>query len=154
MPPSQVLHPGARLARLLHKHRPERSIVLATPLAHNLDPLHRSSHCGSLTGSLILVIHTAQQNDQTLATQGGRGRTLTEETPIRPLLSQLAVTQVGANWGYQLRFGLFGIVDEDAEVIAQAMLQGRRDSASNAAISVPASRPSVPGSKECGMSGL
>ncbi|WP_126968414.1 EVE domain-containing protein [Xanthomonas arboricola] len=58
-----------------------------------------------------------------------------EETPIRPLLGRLAFAQVGANWGYQLRSGLFGIDEEDADVIAQAMMHGRRESASNVAIS-------------------
>lgn len=77
MPSSHVLHPSARLARLLHNHRPERSIVLATPIANDLDPLHGSSHCGCHTGSLIRVIHASQKNDQKLATQGGTGRTLT-----------------------------------------------------------------------------
>jgi hypothetical protein len=52
-----------------------------------------------------------------------------EETPIRPLLGRLAFTQAGANWGYQLRFGLFGIEEKDADVIAQAMTEGRRNSA-------------------------
>ena len=59
-----------------------------------------------------------------------------DETPIRPLLGRLAFTQGGANWGYQLRFGLFAIDDKDAEVIAQAMKQRCRDSVSNVAISV------------------
>ncbi|MBB6221016.1 EVE domain-containing protein [Rhizobium leguminosarum] len=44
-----------------------------------------------------------------------------EETPIRPLLDRLAFTRVGPNWGYQLRFGLFGISNEDADMIAEAM---------------------------------
>ncbi|MBB3643961.1 hypothetical protein FHX14_000120 [Rhizobium sp. BK619] len=44
-----------------------------------------------------------------------------EETPIRPLLDRLSFTRVGPNWGYQLRFGLFGISDEDADMIAEAM---------------------------------
>ena len=44
-----------------------------------------------------------------------------EETPIRSLLGRLAFTRVGPNWGYQLRFGLFGIGDEDADIIAEAM---------------------------------
>lgn len=48
------------------------------------------------------------------------------ETPIRPLLGRLSFTQVGTNWGYQLRFGLFGIDDRDADVIAE-MMQTRRD---------------------------
>ncbi|MBB2757883.1 UNVERIFIED_ORG: hypothetical protein GGR68_001981 [Xanthomonas campestris] len=58
-----------------------------------------------------------------------------EETPIRPLLGRLAFAQVDANWGYQLRLGLFGIDEEDADAIAQAMMHGRRESASNVAIS-------------------
>lgn len=45
-----------------------------------------------------------------------------EETPIRPLLERLSFTQSGANWGYQLRFGLFGIDDRDADVIAETMM--------------------------------
>lgn len=77
-----------------------------------------------------------------------------EETPIRPLLGRLAFTQVGANWGYQLRFGLFGIDDEDADVIARAMMQGRRDSASNVAISASSTQSSVRGYPECGIRGL
>lgn len=44
-----------------------------------------------------------------------------EETPIQPLLDRLAFTRAGSNWGYQLRFGLFGIGDEDADMIAEAM---------------------------------
>ncbi|OWV74026.1 hypothetical protein ATY76_29095 [Rhizobium sp. R339] len=44
-----------------------------------------------------------------------------EETPIESLLGRLAFTQVGPNWGYQLRFGLFGIGEEDADMIAEAM---------------------------------
>lgn len=41
--------------------------------------------------------------------------------PIRPLLGRLAFTGNGANWGYLLRFGLFGITGEDAALIATAM---------------------------------
>ncbi|OWV70478.1 hypothetical protein ATY77_17090 [Rhizobium sp. R634] len=44
-----------------------------------------------------------------------------EETPIRSLLGRLAFTRAGPNWGYQLRFGLFGIGEEDADMIAEAM---------------------------------
>ncbi|MBX5172116.1 MULTISPECIES: EVE domain-containing protein [unclassified Rhizobium] len=60
-----------------------------------------------------------------------------EETLIRPLLGRLAFTQVGPNWGYQLRFGLFGISNEDADMIAEAMRQERQDFSPNAAISEP-----------------
>lgn len=45
------------------------------------------------------------------------------ETPIRPLLDQLAFTRAG-NWGYQLRFGLFTIDQDDAARIAAAMRNG------------------------------
>lgn len=65
-----------------------------------------------------------------------------EETPIRPLLGRLAFTQVGANWGHQLRFGLLGVDDEDADVIAQAMMQGRRDSVPDAAVPTASTQPS------------
>lgn len=44
-----------------------------------------------------------------------------DEAPIRPLLDRLSFTRSRANWGYQLRFGLFGIDDEDATIIAAAM---------------------------------
>lgn len=44
-----------------------------------------------------------------------------QELPIRPLLDQLSFTHAGANWGYQLRFGLFEIENEDADLIAYAM---------------------------------
>lgn len=43
------------------------------------------------------------------------------ETPIRPLLSQLAFARGNRNWGYQFRFGLFEIDRADAEVIEAAM---------------------------------
>ncbi|MBB3136124.1 hypothetical protein FHS26_003872 [Rhizobium pisi] len=56
-----------------------------------------------------------------------------EETPIRPLLGRLSFTQAGTNWGYQLRFGLFGIDDRDADVIAEMMMQTRRDGIPNIA---------------------
>ncbi|MBY5902295.1 EVE domain-containing protein [Rhizobium leguminosarum] len=44
------------------------------------------------------------------------------ETPIRPLLDRLSFTSGRASWGYQLRFGLFEIDNDDAELIAEAML--------------------------------
>lgn len=44
-----------------------------------------------------------------------------EEVSIRPLLDQLAFTRDRFNWGYQLRFELFGIEEEDADLIVQAM---------------------------------
>jgi hypothetical protein len=44
-----------------------------------------------------------------------------EEAPIRPLLGLLDFTTAKPNWGYQLRFGLFAISDEDFRLIAAAM---------------------------------
>ena len=43
------------------------------------------------------------------------------EAPIRPLLDRLDWTAGKANWGYQLRFGLFEICEADMSVIAEAM---------------------------------
>ena len=43
------------------------------------------------------------------------------ETPIRPLLDHLAFTAGKINWGYQLRFGLFEIVEADMRLIVEAM---------------------------------
>jgi EVE domain len=42
------------------------------------------------------------------------------ETPIRPLLNRLSFARDNANWGYQLRFGLFEITEEDMRLIWQA----------------------------------
>ena len=44
-----------------------------------------------------------------------------EEAPIRPLLERLDFTAGKANWGYQLRFGLFDISAKDFRLIARAM---------------------------------
>ena len=74
-----------------------------------------------------------------------------EETPIRPLLGRLAFTQAGVNWGYQLRFGLFGIEEQDADMIAQAMTPGRRDSGFDAAVSALLAQPAVRGRGERGI---
>ena len=46
------------------------------------------------------------------------------ETPIHPLLDQLEFTAGKANWGYQLRFGLFPISAADFKLIAAAMGAG------------------------------
>jgi hypothetical protein len=43
------------------------------------------------------------------------------ETPIQPLLGSLSFSRDNRNWGYQLRFGLFQIEDEDMRIIAAAM---------------------------------
>jgi hypothetical protein len=45
----------------------------------------------------------------------------TTETPIRPLLGSLSFARDNRSWGYQLRFGLFQIEDEDMRIIASAM---------------------------------
>lgn len=42
-------------------------------------------------------------------------------TSIRPLLSRLAFTAAGSNWGYQLRLGLIEICTTDMDEIASAM---------------------------------
>ena len=43
------------------------------------------------------------------------------EVAITPLLETLEFTAGKRNWGYQLRFGLFEISQQDLEVIAVAM---------------------------------
>ena len=43
------------------------------------------------------------------------------EAPIKPLLDRLEFTAGKANWGYQLRFGLFAINADDFSLIAGAM---------------------------------
>jgi hypothetical protein len=43
------------------------------------------------------------------------------EVPIKPLLGSLSFTTAGSNWGFQLRFGLFEISDQDMALIAAAM---------------------------------
>jgi len=40
---------------------------------------------------------------------------------IRPMLNALSFTRSKSNWGYQFRFGLFEIIDADADLIAMAM---------------------------------
>lgn len=45
-----------------------------------------------------------------------------EETPIRPLLDRLSFARGRSNWGYRFRFGLLGIEEEDADLIAEAVL--------------------------------
>ena len=43
------------------------------------------------------------------------------EAPIKPLLDALEFTTGKANWGYQLRFGLFAVSGHDFRLIAKAM---------------------------------
>jgi len=43
------------------------------------------------------------------------------EAPIHPLLEHLSFSRGNKNWGYQLRFGLFEIPQEDLALIAEAM---------------------------------
>ena len=45
----------------------------------------------------------------------------TQDAPIEPLLQHLDFTKGKTNWGYQFRFGLFGISEADAEKISKAM---------------------------------
>ena len=44
-----------------------------------------------------------------------------DDTHIAPLLDSLDFTKGRANWGYQMRFGLFEITAHDFELIAKAM---------------------------------
>lgn len=44
-----------------------------------------------------------------------------EETPIKPLVGRLQFTTAKRNWGFQLRFGLFEISEQDMAMIAEAM---------------------------------
>jgi hypothetical protein len=48
-------------------------------------------------------------------------RVQAEDAPIRALLERLDFTAGKANWGYQLRFGLFEISAKDFRLIAEAM---------------------------------
>ncbi|MFV0333599.1 MAG: EVE domain-containing protein [Tropicimonas sp.] len=47
----------------------------------------------------------------------------TTDAPIRPLLNHLSFTQGKRNWGYQFRFGLFEIEDDDAGLIEASMVR-------------------------------
>jgi len=44
-----------------------------------------------------------------------------DPAPIHPLLSHLSFSRDNANWGYQLRFGLFKVDPDDIRRIADAM---------------------------------
>lgn len=44
-----------------------------------------------------------------------------QEALITPLLDQLDLTKNKKNWGYQFRFGLLAITDQDTQVIMKAM---------------------------------
>ncbi|AZO03218.1 MULTISPECIES: EVE domain-containing protein [unclassified Mesorhizobium] len=43
------------------------------------------------------------------------------QAPIKPLLAKLDFTAGKPNWGYQLRFGLFEISEDDFQLIGEAM---------------------------------
>ena len=43
------------------------------------------------------------------------------DAPIVSLLDQLEFTRGKTNWGYQMRFGLFGISEQDMKLIIQEM---------------------------------
>lgn len=47
------------------------------------------------------------------------------ETPIRPLIEQLAFIKDKQRWGYAFRFGLFKIAQEDFALIEHAMAAGQ-----------------------------
>jgi hypothetical protein len=44
-----------------------------------------------------------------------------DEVPIKPLIGNLKFTTATSNWGFQLRFGLFEITENDMVTIATAM---------------------------------
>jgi hypothetical protein len=44
-----------------------------------------------------------------------------EEVPIKPILDRLAFAAGKPSWGYQLRFGLLEISEQDMQTISQAM---------------------------------
>jgi EVE domain-containing protein len=56
------------------------------------------------------------------------------DTPIRPLLESLSFARDNPNWGYQLRFGLFQIEEEDMRTIASAMRATLRPFSPEAAV--------------------
>jgi EVE domain len=56
------------------------------------------------------------------------------ETPVRPLLGSLSFARDNRSWGYQLRFGLFQIEDEDMRIIASAMQATLRSFSREAAV--------------------
>jgi EVE domain len=56
------------------------------------------------------------------------------DAPIRPLLGSLSFARDNPNWGYQLRFGLFQIEDEDMRTIASAMRATLRPLSHGAAV--------------------
>lgn len=45
------------------------------------------------------------------------------ETPIRPLIGDLSFIKDKTHWGYMFRFGLFGITEEDFELIRRVMVE-------------------------------
>lgn len=45
------------------------------------------------------------------------------ETPIRPLIEQLAFIEDKARWGFKFRFGVFKIDDHDLEIIRSTMTE-------------------------------
>jgi hypothetical protein len=56
------------------------------------------------------------------------------ETPIRPMLGSLSFARDNRSWGYQLRFGLFQIDDEDMRIIVAAMRATLRSVSREAAV--------------------
>jgi hypothetical protein len=56
------------------------------------------------------------------------------ETPVRPLLGSLSFARDNRSRGYQLRFGLFQIEDEDMRIIASAMQATLRSVSREAAV--------------------
>lgn len=44
-----------------------------------------------------------------------------KQAAIHPLLNQLSFAKDGRHWGYQFRFGLFEITEQDMQIIAKEM---------------------------------
>jgi hypothetical protein len=71
MLPGEFANTNAGFKGQRHHLPAERVIVRTSPLSHNLDPLHRSSHCGCHSGCLTSVIrHDPKLNATRRAAQG------------------------------------------------------------------------------------
>ena len=89
MTPGHVLHASACGLRLGDDTGAELRIVGATPLPHDLDPLHRCCHCGCHVGSLIPATHASQERQASSPSKGGQGRTHTDLSLDREMLQDV-----------------------------------------------------------------
>ena len=82
MLPGEFANSNARFKGKRHHLPAERVIVRTSPLRHNLDPLHRSSHCGCHSGCLTSVIsHVPKLNAMPRAAQGAEIGRLPKSPP-------------------------------------------------------------------------